>query len=71
MKRKVGVSGQIFFNDNTWIKPEDSENLATNQKMEEQTSLRVNEINDTTVDMQTFRNDYILRIHLKFAPNKY
>ena len=38
MKRKVGVSGQFFFNDNTWIKPEDSENLAKNQKMEEQTS---------------------------------
>ena len=25
-----------FYNDNTWIKPEDSENLAKTQKMEEQ-----------------------------------
>ena len=35
--KKVGVSGH-FFNVKTWIKPEDFENLAKIQKIEEQTS---------------------------------
>ena len=32
MKRKLGVIGQTFFYVDTWIKPEDSENLAKIQK---------------------------------------
>ena len=39
MKRKLGVTGQIFFFTFEWIKTEDSENLTKSQKYEQQTSL--------------------------------
>ena len=44
MKRKIGVSGHFFFKGNTWIKPEDSENLTKIHQMEKQTSLNDNVI---------------------------